>query len=139
MERLKERYEILNNALKSFNESIVYFKELDANNKYYKSLRNSVIKSFEYSYDTFWKFLKEYLEKMQGLMPQANPRTVFKTCFDNKLITQEELNQCLKLLEDRNLTSHTYNESLAQQVSQEIEQYFIVIKTITDRISSKIK
>ena len=29
MERLKERYEILNNALKSFNESIVYFKELE--------------------------------------------------------------------------------------------------------------
>ena len=40
-----------------------------------------------------------------------------------------------KLIEDRNLTSHSYNEALAEEIIALITRYFALMKLITHRLS----
>lgn len=139
MERLKERYEMLSNALATLEEAIRFFHEVDENHKYFVALRNSLIKSFEYSQDTFWKFLKEYLEDIHGAEPIGSPKAIFRKCLELGIITPAELEIALAIAEDRNMTTHTYNEILAETISEEIPQYYQTMQTITNRLSKQLK
>jgi nucleotidyltransferase substrate binding protein (TIGR01987 family) len=51
----------------------------------------------------------------------GGPRSTFKLAFAERLIaTTEEADTWLRMLEDRNLTTHTYDESLAIQIYNHI-------------------
>ncbi|MCC6143664.1 MAG: nucleotidyltransferase substrate binding protein [Candidatus Hydrogenedentes bacterium] len=78
-------------------------------------IRDATIQRFEFTFEAVWKALKLYLDH-QGL--QANsPREVFRQAFAEKLIeTEEEADEWIAMLEDRNLTSHVYREALAEEI-----------------------
>lgn len=133
MERIIQRQEMLIKALESLNQAIKLFDEVEPHHKYYVALRDSVIKSFEYSMDTFWKFLKQYIEVKHGRETPASPKAIFKLCQELKIITPEEQTTCSNAIDMRNLTSHTYNELLAEQFADDVPYYYPVIKKITDR------
>ncbi len=61
--------------------------------------------------------MNDYLEE-QGLNELKYPREVIKTAFQSELI--EDGHIWLKALTDRNLTSHTYNETIADEVVQRL-------------------
>jgi len=102
--------------------------------KYGNVLRDSVIKRFEYSIDTFWKLIKEYIEVTQGVVVSGSPKMVAKTALDLKMITQEEYSFFLDMVDSRNLTSHTYNKVLAQEISNHIPGYYHMMKAIAGRL-----
>jgi len=137
--RLKERHEMITMALETLNESIKLFNESKDDPKYYVALRNSIIKSFEYTMDTFWKFLKEYLECKCGVEPLSSPKSIFRKCFDVKIMTVAELETTLEIVEARNLTSHTYNSDLAEEICHDIPKYYQLMKKIIDRIDINSK
>lgn len=66
----------------------------------------------------------------------ARPKAVLKACYDAKIIAQEEFDICIDLIEDRNLTSHGYNEDLAEEISKHIPQYFRIMMQILERLKS---
>jgi len=58
--------------------------------------------------------------------------------FQNGLITDGHL--WIKALEDRNLTTHTYNEETALAVEQKIrQQYFALLDELDQRFIKEIK
>lgn len=59
-----------------------------------------------------WKLLKNILES-KGVKVQY-PKNILQEAFQGHLINHEQI--WLKMLEDRNMTSHTYNEELADQI-----------------------
>jgi len=133
MEVLKERYEWANDALSRLAESLVKI-EREKSGPDYEDFRDSLIQRFEFSLDTFWKFLKDYLHKDQFVRVEApNPRRVFRACFDNKFISNDEFELLSKAVEDRNLTSHTYNKELAERIRNDIPLHYKVMRTILDR------
>jgi len=132
MERIILRRKMLIKALDSLERAIEQIEEVEPHHKYYVALRDSVIKSFEYSMDTFWKFLKQYIEVKHGLETPASPKPIFKQCLELNIITPDEHAACLDIVEDRNMTSHTYNETLAERIAQDVPHFYTVIKTITD-------
>lgn len=82
-------------------------------------VRDAVIQRFEFSFELVWKALKLYLER-QG-HECGGPRPTLKKAFADGLIaTPEEADVWLQMLEDRNLTSHAYDEALATRIYQHV-------------------
>lgn len=84
-------------------------------------IRDATIQRFEFTFEVVWKTLKLYLER-QG-HECGGPRPTLKKAFAENLIpTPEEADLWLRMLEERNLTSHAYDEALASQIYQHIVQ-----------------
>ena len=82
-------------------------------------IRDATIQRFEFTFEVVWKTLKLYLER-QG-HECGGPRLTLKKAFAENLIpTPEEADIWLQMLEDRNLTSHAYDEALANRIYQHI-------------------
>lgn len=99
-------------------------------------VRDATIQRFEFTFETIWKALKLYLEH-QG-HECSGPRPTLKKAFAAGLIaTAEEADVWMKMLEERNLTSHAYDESLAARIYQNIrEDYAPLLSTMADRIQA---
>ncbi|MBI1954491.1 MAG: nucleotidyltransferase substrate binding protein [Proteobacteria bacterium] len=110
-----------------------FFKALDA---FEKSLsahiseedlqRDASIQRFEFTFELAWKALKDfYYEKGVAL---NSPKDVFRHAFASGDIQDEAL--WLNMLQDRNLTSHTYNEDLSREVFARLPKYFKALQTV---------
>ena len=78
-------------------------------------MRDGVIQRFEYTFELSWKMLKRYLEEF-GLerVDQFTNRDLFRAGAEAGLLTDAEA--WINYLHHRNLTSHTYNAAVAQDV-----------------------
>ncbi|HOC52950.1 MAG TPA: HI0074 family nucleotidyltransferase substrate-binding subunit [Caldisericia bacterium] len=93
-------------------------------------IRDSAIKRFEISFDLCWKLIKVYAKK-EGLDCNS-PRECFKIAFQIKLIDYD--NNFLKMIEDRNLTTHIYDESIADDVYSRLSLYLNLFKKLLEKI-----
>ena len=75
-------------------------------------LRDSVIQRFEFTHELAWKMLKLRLEE-ENIFARS-PRETMQAALQSGLI--EDGNAWSDLQKMRNLTSHTYNEDLADEV-----------------------
>lgn len=75
-------------------------------------VRDSVIRRFEYTHESAWKMLKLRLE--QEDIFAKTPRETMQASLEAGFI--EDGNAWTDLQKMRNLTSHTYNEELAEEV-----------------------
>jgi len=85
-------------------------------------LRDALIQRFEYSTEAFWKYLKAYLQTEHNLSANS-PREVIRTGLKAKLYSEEISQELLQMLDDRNLTSHTHVEELAESIAHRIPDY----------------
>lgn len=98
--------------------------------------RAGLIQFFEMTFELSWKLLKDYQEA-EGFAI-SSPRNAIKQAFQNGLITDGHL--WIKALEDRNLTTHTYNEETALAVEQKIrQQYFALLDELDQRFIKEIE
>ena len=99
-------------------------------------VRDAVIQRFEFSFELVWKALKLYLER-QG-HECGGPRPTLKKAFADRLIaTPEEADVWLQMLEDRNLTSHAYDEALATRIYQHVvRDYSAPLGAMASRIQT---
>ena len=87
-------------------------------------VRDAAIQRFEFSFELAWKSLKDYLEK-QGV-DAPNPRAALRQGFSQGLIrTEGEADLWMTMLEDRNLSSHTYRQELAVAIFSRIKQDYL--------------
>ena len=99
--------------------------------------RAGIIQFFEMSFELAWKTMKDYLND-QGFEPVNSPRETIKLAFQNNLVDDGHL--WLQALEDRNMTSHTYDESTAQKVEELIRfTYFPILTSLIETLKSKLK
>lgn len=135
MEKLAQKKEQTLAAFKTLEDVINKFAQLKKDDFFYQEVRDSVIKRFEYSIDTFWKFLKIYLEEKHGIIPPASPKGVFKVALDAQVISPQEEDELRLLIENRNLTSHAYNIELAESISRVVPLHYQVMNTVMSRLS----
>ena len=84
-------------------------------------IRDATIQRFEFTFEVVWKTLKLYLER-QG-HECGGPRPTLKKAFaENLIATPEEADVWLRMIEDRNLTSHAYDEALASRIYRHVVQ-----------------
>lgn len=95
-----------------------------------------LIQFFEISFELSWKVMKDYLQE-QGATDLQYPKEVIKTAFETELI--ENGHTWMKALTGRNLTSHTYNETLAEEVVSEIRRlYFPMLSQLYNSLKVKL-
>jgi nucleotidyltransferase substrate binding protein (TIGR01987 family) len=82
--------------------------------------RAALIHFFEMAFEQGWKLLKDY-EEAEGFV-ETSPRGAIKRAFQMNLVSQGH--DWIAALEDRNLTTHTYNEETALAVEQKIRQKY---------------
>ncbi len=79
--------------------------------------RDSAIKRFELTFDLCWKFLKEYLLEFKGIRCTA-PKECIKESFKQGVIEYDDY--WIDIVDIRNKTVHTYNESLADDIYNQL-------------------
>ena len=76
-----------------------------------------LIKAFEYTYELAWNTLKDYL-LYQGDVTIIGSRDAIRTAFSVGIIENGEV--WMSMLQDRNRTSHTYNETTADEIAASV-------------------
>ncbi|MBM3893911.1 DUF86 domain-containing protein [Candidatus Dependentiae bacterium] len=127
-QKLKKALCTLEKVLDRF-ESAIDFDEKEI-------YRDSTIKRFEYCYDLLWKCLKDTLEFEHGIMLNS-PRSVFYETERLGFVTKAGLDRLLDMIDDRNLTSHTYNEKAAGEVFIAITGHYKLMQQLAKRISKE--
>jgi nucleotidyltransferase substrate binding protein (TIGR01987 family) len=92
--------------------------------KIYPYTVEATIKAFEYSFELYWKLLKKICLD-EGLEVNS-PRTTLQQSYALTLIHNEKA--WLSMLEDRNLTSHTYQQPTANAIYEKCKFH---IQTMT--------
>ncbi len=94
-----------------FKKALIQLKKaLDAPKSEYT--RDAVIQRFEFTYELAWNALKAYL-KTQDIQV-LSPKETLKVAYQQGLITDASAWSELHL--KRNLTTHTYDEALAETI-----------------------
>lgn len=115
-QRFEQRRQQFEQALERLREALVL--------PYSEVVRDGVIQRFEFTFELLWKSLQIYL---QHLGYEANsPRRVLRAAFEAGIIPSDaEGDGWMAMLDDRNLTSRTYDEALAEAVYQRIASQHI--------------
>lgn len=95
-----------------------------------------IIQFFEMSFELAWKLVKDYLEE-QGLIDVKSPRAALKRAFEINML--ENGHGWMDLLQDRNLTAHTYDEQKATDMEQLIQsKCFPLLKALHHTFKQKL-
>ena len=95
--------------------------------------RDSAIQRFEITYELAWKSLQKYLrsEGLSGLTP--------KKCFMEafKIGVLKDNPDWMQMSEDRNTTSHIYNEELSEKIYKRIDGYILLFDNLKEGLNKK--
>jgi len=100
-------------------------------------VRDAAIQRFEYCFEIGWKCLKEYLRDLEGVVCNS-PKTCFREAFKNNLLDESKTVLALEMTDDRNLTSHTYHEQLANEIFDKLEKYYVLLKKMHANMRDRI-
>ena len=129
------RWEQRFNNFSKAHDNLIEMLDLLKKDPLSKAYKLAVIQSYEMDIELAWKTLKDYLNFL-GFKVQA-PREVIKQAFAIEIIEDGEV--WLQMLEDRNLTSHIYDESKAQEVVDSIKQnYFFKLDYVYNFLKGKL-
>ncbi|WP_298977575.1 HI0074 family nucleotidyltransferase substrate-binding subunit [uncultured Thermosynechococcus sp.] len=119
MDRLRERLVVAQKALATL-------QELPLGERTDTIIRDAAIQRFEYTLEAVWKVAQLYLREREGL-DIASPKGVIRACLAVGLLTPEEGRLALKMVDDSNLTVHTYNETLADAIFSRLAQHAMLM------------
>ncbi len=97
--------------------------------------KGGIIQFYEVTFELAWKTTKNFLES--GGYIVKSPREAIKKAFQIELIDNGET--WLDALDDRNLTSHIYDEQIANKIVNRIKKlYFPILVKLFDELSKEI-
>ncbi len=85
-------------------------------------LRDALIQRFEFTLEICWRLLKRYLAD-QGIVNINSPKAVLREAYSSNIISNDTV--WIDMVEDRNLTSHIYDEKVAIEISEHIVNKYL--------------
>lgn len=115
MERLTERLAMARRALSTLQEvtRLEHPSRIE---------RDAAIQRFEYTCEAVWKAAQRYLQEVEGVSV-GSPKGSLRASRDVGLLTDEQTVIGLEMIDDRNLTVHTYNEAVAEEIFSGLFSY----------------
>ena len=115
--RWSEKIKDLENAVSRLDEAIKDSKKIELS-----TLKDGVIQRFEFTLELSWKILKTYLVN-EGIDCVNTPKSVVRDAYKAGIIKNGEI--WIEMIDDRNLTSHIYSQSMADDIYLRItKKYF---------------
>ncbi len=121
-------------------QKIVQYKKAIANleevlkKDFDEIIRDSAIQRFEICYEIAWKAIKQTL-LFKGVETGNSPRDIFKNAFKLSLLKDENI--WLDILTQRNLSTHTYNEAMANSIYQKLPEFLSEMKYALQKIQTE--
>jgi nucleotidyltransferase substrate binding protein (TIGR01987 family) len=91
---------------------------------------DGTIQRFEFTFELFWKSVRRLLAR-QGVEVNS-PRAVLQQAYGLGWLDDEP--EWLQLLDDRNLTSHTYREALAREIYSRIPAHYAAMRAAVQKL-----
>jgi nucleotidyltransferase substrate binding protein (TIGR01987 family) len=99
--------------------------------------RDAAIQRFEYCFEAVWKTAQLYLREQEGV-DAGSPKAVVRASLQVGLLDDEETRRALVMTDDRNLTVHTYNETLADEIASRLGQHAALLRHWLDRMTTQL-
>lgn len=128
MARLKERLGVADAALATLEEAL--------REPFSRLVRDAAIQRFEYTHETVWKAAQTCLAESEGER-HGSPKSVYRACFRAGLLDEEQGRLAIEMVDDRNRTSHTYKESIAQDIYGRLPGYAALMRALLDRLGQR--
>lgn len=116
--RWKQRFDNFQRALRQLTLAM----ELKAQRPLSELEQQGLIQGFEFTHELAWNVLKDYLE-MEGIQGLVGSRSAVREAFKRGLVRDGDV--WMDMIEKRNLSSHTYNQNVANALAEAIaERYY---------------
>lgn len=123
--RWMQRFQNYLKALRELEDAVRLSATRDLN----KLEKQGLIQGFEYTHELAWKTIKDYLSE-QGISGLVGSKDSSREAFNLGLISDGAV--WMEMIKARNLTSHAYDEHIAETVFKAItEQFFPVFYDFT--------
>ena len=137
-EKLQKKYKKAADSLATLKEALTDIQDIKViaqcaqkdTTKIYKTYRDSLIQRFEYTFDTTWKYLSEYLQAQGHVLALKSPKDIFRESLKAKILSADEVRLAIAMVDDRNLTTHGYDEELIEEINKKIPAYATLLDTI---------
>ncbi len=116
--RWKQRFSNFTKALSRLSSAVALSDERNLSDLEISGL----IKSFEFSFELSWNVMKDYLSE-QGISDIVGSKGAIRHAFSNGIISDGEV--WMKMISDRNLASHTYDEETATKLVASIKNSYL--------------
>ena len=120
-----------------FSKAFAQLKEavkLSEQRKLSKLEEQGLIQAFEFTHELAWSTLKDFLEN-RGVGDLYGPKDATRAAFKAELIENGDV--WMKMIEDRNLTSHTYNMEVAAKIASAIlDVYFSEFEALITKLDT---
>lgn len=123
----------LEQKIEQYKKAIINLEEV-LSKDFDEIIRDSAIQRFEICYEIAWKAIKQTL-LFTGTETGNSPRDIFKNAF--KLFLIEDENIWLDILTQRNLSTHTYSEELANSLYQKLPGFLTAMKYTLHKIQTE--
>ena len=101
----------------------------------YEFFRDSSIQRFEFSVELLWKTVKKFLEVKEGISCRS-PKSCIREFFSAGYLSEDETYKLLQMIDDRNKTSHTYHEEVAEEIFENLKDYLPLMEKVLGIIKS---
>ena len=129
--RWKQRFENFQRALKQLS----FAMDLKAQRPLSDLEQQGLIQGFEFTHELAWNVLKDYLE-MEGIQGLIGSRSTAREAFKRGLVMDGEA--WMDMIEKRNLSSHTYNQTVALTIVEAIaERYYPAFCELQQRFAKE--
>lgn len=115
--RWKQRFSNYKRALQTLTEAVALAQTRDLSNLE----EQGMIQGFEFTHELAWNVLKDYLEE-KGIVGIVGSKDATRIGFKNGLIDDGEA--WMDMIRARNLSSHTYNQTTAEEIVGKILERF---------------
>ncbi len=120
--------------LHSFKKTVANLKSILAETKN-PIVRDAAIKRYELCYELAWKSVQEKL-RTEGLEICPSPKQCFKQAFSQGWIAPEQEPIFAEMVKNRNLTTHIYNETLADEIYQKLASYLLLFESLLSKLEN---
>ncbi len=121
-------------ALVSLETNIIKIKGMEESAEDYDIYRDSTIQRFEYTMESARKLMVNYIEYVDAKV--VGQKEILRKAFEFDLIDDDVWFQ---MLDDRNNTSHEYDENMAKELVARIMTHAIKLRIFHDTIKPMIE
>lgn len=114
--------DIKNKKQQQFKKALASLREVLSLQEKNAITRDSAIQRFEYTSELFWKMLKEVLKDEYGIIAMS-PKSVIREAVGQNIFSSQEGELFISMMNDRNRTSHAYEESIAEEIEEKLDEY----------------
>ena len=129
LEKLLKDFEKALNRLRDAYNKALTSKETDD----YEFFRDSTFLRFSVCVELLLKSVKTFIETHEGLTCRS-PKSCIREFFSAGYLSEGETLKLLQMVDDRNKTSHTYHEEVAEEIFNNIGGYLPLMGKVLETL-----